>query len=66
MKARCTHHWIIPPAQGKTGKGRCKYCGAEREFLNSVTEKFQHPNGMDGEMKRAREQFYNNLKIAMW
>ena len=34
-KAQCSHHWIIEIAQGPTSKGVCKYCGEEKEFLNS-------------------------------
>jgi len=37
-KARCSHYWIIEPAHGPTSKGVCKYCGEEREFLNSWPE----------------------------
>lgn len=30
----CKHYWKIEPARGTTSKGKCKYCGEEREFLN--------------------------------
>ena len=32
--AHCVHYWIIESPKGPTSKGVCKYCGAEREFLN--------------------------------
>lgn len=31
----CVHHWIIEVPQGPISKGRCKKCGAERDFPNS-------------------------------
>jgi len=33
-KKGCCHHWVIESPKGPTSKGVCKYCGAEREFLN--------------------------------
>lgn len=30
----CRHHWKIAAPSGRTSMGRCKLCGAEREFLN--------------------------------
>jgi hypothetical protein len=32
----CRHHWIIEPPAGATSMGRCKRCGAEKEFPNSL------------------------------
>ena len=32
----CPHHWIIEMASGPVSKGRCRLCGEEREFSNSV------------------------------
>ena len=32
----CTHHWIIQPPEGPVSQGRCRLCGEEREFSNSV------------------------------
>jgi len=32
--APCVHWWIIETPNGATSTGRCKYCGAEREFKN--------------------------------
>ncbi len=33
----CTHHYILE-SLGATVLGVCKYCGAEREFSNSLPE----------------------------
>ena len=30
----CHHHWIIESPHGPTSKGVCKYCGAEKDFIN--------------------------------
>ena len=32
----CPHHWVIEKANGPVSKGRCRLCGEEREFSNSV------------------------------
>jgi hypothetical protein len=34
----CCHHWIIESTDGPTSWGLCKYCGAEKEFLNHFTK----------------------------
>src|SRR3989337_4407616 len=34
----CKHHWLIETPRGTTSKGRCKRCGAEREFRNSASD----------------------------
>ncbi len=31
----CTHHWIIDPPNGAVSHGRCRLCGADKEFRNS-------------------------------
>ena len=31
---RCSHYWIIDSPNGPTSVGRCKYCGAVKEFTN--------------------------------
>lgn len=30
----CVHHWLIDSPNGRTSRGRCKVCGAERDFRN--------------------------------
>ena len=32
----CTHHWVIETPHGPVSIGRCKLCGEEREFNNSI------------------------------
>ena len=32
----CPHHWIIETPEGPVSNGRCKLCGDEREFNNSM------------------------------
>ena len=31
------HHWIIESPAGPTSHGVCKFCGAEKDFVNSST-----------------------------
>jgi len=30
----CHHYWIIDIPKGPTSRGRCKFCGKEKEFDN--------------------------------
>ena len=32
----CTHHWLIETPTGPVSRGRCKLCGEERDFSNSI------------------------------
>ncbi len=32
----CKHHWVIETPGGPFSKGRCRLCGEEKEFSNSV------------------------------
>jgi hypothetical protein len=34
-ESNCRHYWVIEDAGGPTSRGVCKFCGAEKEFLNS-------------------------------
>jgi hypothetical protein len=38
MKMPCTHIWEIDPAAGPTSKGKCRLCGTEKDFANSLPE----------------------------
>lgn len=37
-KETCHHFWVIDSASGPTSKGRCKRCGATKDFFNSFPE----------------------------
>ena len=37
-KGQCHHYWIIDMANGPKSRGICKYCGEERDFLNSIPD----------------------------
>ena len=30
----CNHHWVIGNPDDPTSSGRCKLCGAEKDFMN--------------------------------
>jgi hypothetical protein len=34
----CRHYWIIEVANGPKSRGVCRYCGASRDFLNSIPD----------------------------
>jgi hypothetical protein len=34
----CRHHWLIESPRGALSAGRCKLCGAERQFRNSAND----------------------------
>ncbi|MGI8927637.1 MAG: hypothetical protein ACR2HN_13485 [Tepidiformaceae bacterium] len=36
--AVCQHHWIIDTPNGTFSGGRCKRCGAGRDFRNSAED----------------------------
>ena len=63
-ESKCRHFWVIEDASGPTSRGVCKFCGAEREFLNSWpdsrfigqdTRLFELPNLLDVESDTERE-----------
>ena len=37
-KGECRHYWIIEGANGPISRGVCKFCGVEKEFLNSLPD----------------------------
>lgn len=37
-KDECHHYWVIESPNGPTSKGVCKFCGAKKEFLNSMPD----------------------------
>ena len=48
----CVHHWIIDPANGPVSEGRCKKCGARKDFFNAF-EVAAWNHRIDVETKRA-------------
>ena len=34
MSTTCQHHYLIEMPNGPVSRGRCKLCGAEKEFSN--------------------------------
>ena len=34
----CVHRWVIESPNGETSRGRCRYCGAEKEFPNAAED----------------------------
>lgn len=61
MTTHCPHHWIIETPNGPVSKGRCRLCGAEREFSNSTdfsaaswtSHPQQYPKTLQSEAERA-------------
>jgi hypothetical protein len=37
MVDHCIHHWILQPPRGELTPGKCKKCGAEREFTGETS-----------------------------
>jgi hypothetical protein len=37
-KEACGHYWVIEVANGPMSRGKCKYCGATKEFYNAFPE----------------------------
>ena len=38
----CHHYWIIDVPKGPTSRGRCKFCGLEKEFDNLGPESWRY------------------------
>ncbi len=38
VKDHCHHYWVIEVANGPKSRGRCKHCGATRDFFNSFPD----------------------------
>jgi len=36
----CRHHWVIETPSGSLSLGRCRRCGAVREFRNSIPDTY--------------------------
>ena len=45
----CQHYWVIEQPNGPTSNGKCKVCGAIREFKNSI-----QGSGWDRDGRRRR------------
>ena len=43
----CRHHWLIEPPNGPTCRGRCRRCGAERDFRTSSGDEWIVPPKKD-------------------
>ena len=42
---KCTHHWVIQPANGPVSLGVCKFCREILEFRNHLGTWEWHPRG---------------------
>jgi hypothetical protein len=38
LKEPCRHFWVIEVANGPMSGGKCKFCGAKKEFYNAFPE----------------------------
>lgn len=38
----CHHYWIIELPNGPTSRGRCRFCGQEKEFDNLGPDAWRH------------------------
>ena len=38
QKEPCRHYWVIEVANGPVSRGKCKYCGEKKDFLNAFPE----------------------------
>lgn len=48
----CRHHWLIEAPNGETSEGRCKICGATREFINGQMKVTRQASSMGRFPKR--------------
>jgi len=53
-------HWIIEPPNGPVSSGKCKKCGAEKEFKNSFEYNTWHgerPNAKDKDKDKDKDKW---------
>jgi hypothetical protein len=50
----CRHHWRIESPNGATSMGRCKLCGAVKEFANSSSDSIWENENSDNNRWRGR------------
>lgn len=63
MSNNCIHHWLLEPAVGPESRGRCKLCGEEKTFLNSVPEQaryFDFEHGRQHQIVLSRRELVVN------
>lgn len=54
----CAHHWMLESPNGALAFGRCRTCGAVREFRNATTDYV-----WDEERKSALHSWANEVKV---
>lgn len=56
-KEKHVHHWDIEPAMASTSMGRCRKCGEEKVFYNSIwSEQAERDRGMTEEERKQAER----------
>ena len=50
------HHWMIEPSGRASSMGRCKRCGMERKFKNSIPVVINGWNQKSEDTKQEREK----------
>lgn len=58
----CRHHWLIDPPNGMVDHGKCKFCGAERDFIK---QEIYANYSMAGSDPRAREWAAEDSRVRM-
>ncbi len=68
---RCRHYWVIESPAGRTSRGVCSLCGAQREFKNYLRdclgtseEEYQQWHRKVGYEKKEEQPEKVLLKIA--
>ena len=66
-EAECHHYWVIESPNGPTSRGFCRFCGAERDFLNSPPEfLFAKRDGDGAETKGSPNKKTGKMKVAAY
>lgn len=62
----CCHYWIIETPNGPSSRGYCKYCGAERDFRNTLGPDIlpRRRRPMVASSNRAPDHFRSNLDLS--
>jgi len=66
-EAECHHYWVIESPNGPTSRGFCRFCGAERDFLNSPPEfTFARRGGDQAETRDSPNKKTGSKRVAAY
>jgi hypothetical protein len=62
MTSTCCHHWVIEAALGPASRGQCKFCRAEKIFVNYAPVNTMRDSVMLHRAKQESRAYAGGLK----